>query len=82
MQATTGRYAHIYTILKPNRIGDKRFSGTVKLPRVPRPGMSVCVLGDQHDVCSPALPADAHILIPHRSTEQSTMVSMPCQQTI
>ncbi|KAK0509535.1 hypothetical protein JMJ35_007929 [Cladonia borealis] len=29
---------------------DKRFSGTVKLPRVPRPGMSVCVLGDQHDI--------------------------------
>jgi large subunit ribosomal protein L10Ae len=29
---------------------DKRFSGTVKLPRVPRPNMSVCVLGDQHDI--------------------------------
>jgi len=29
---------------------DKRFSGTVKLPKVPRPGMSVCVLGDQHDI--------------------------------
>ncbi|MCJ1420906.1 hypothetical protein MMC32_007265 [Xylographa parallela] len=29
---------------------DKRFSGTVKLPRVPRPGMSICVLGDQHDI--------------------------------
>jgi len=29
---------------------DKRFSGTVKLPRVPRPGMSVCILGDQHDI--------------------------------
>jgi large subunit ribosomal protein L10Ae len=27
---------------------DKRFSGTVRLPTVPRPGMSVCVLGDQH----------------------------------
>jgi len=29
---------------------DKRFSGTVKLPKVPRPGMSICVLGDQHDI--------------------------------
>ncbi|EEP81018.1 60S ribosomal protein L10a [Uncinocarpus reesii 1704] len=29
---------------------DKRFSGTIKLPSVPRPGMSVCVLGDQHDI--------------------------------
>merc|ERR1711915_524099 len=26
---------------------DKRFSGTVKLKRVPRPKMSVCILGDQ-----------------------------------
>jgi len=25
---------------------DKRFSGTVKLPTIPRPGMKVCVLGD------------------------------------
>ncbi|KAF2761741.1 putative 60S ribosomal protein L10A [Pseudovirgaria hyperparasitica] len=29
---------------------DKRFSGTIKLPSVPRPGMSVCILGDQHDI--------------------------------
>jgi len=29
---------------------DKRFSGTVRLPSVPRPGMTVCVLGDQHDL--------------------------------
>ena len=29
---------------------DKRFSGTVKLPIVPRPNMSVCILGDQHDI--------------------------------
>ena len=29
---------------------DKRFSGTVKLPRIPRPNMTVCVLGDQHDI--------------------------------
>jgi large subunit ribosomal protein L10Ae len=28
---------------------DKRFSGTVKLPSVPRPNMSVCVLGDARD---------------------------------
>lgn len=25
---------------------DKRFSGTVKLPHIPRPNMKVCVLGD------------------------------------
>lgn len=25
---------------------DKRFSGTVRLPYIPRPGMKVCVLGD------------------------------------
>jgi large subunit ribosomal protein L10Ae len=29
---------------------DKRFSGTIKLPTVPRPNMSVCILGDQHDL--------------------------------
>jgi large subunit ribosomal protein L10Ae len=29
---------------------DKRFSGTVRLTTVPRPNMSVCVLGDQHDI--------------------------------
>jgi len=29
---------------------DKRFSGTVKLPVVPRPGMTICILGDQHDI--------------------------------
>lgn len=29
---------------------DKRFSGTVRLPKVPRPNMSVCILGDQHDI--------------------------------
>jgi large subunit ribosomal protein L10Ae len=26
---------------------DKRFSGTVKLPTIPRPAMSICILGDQ-----------------------------------
>jgi large subunit ribosomal protein L10Ae len=25
---------------------DKRFSGTVRLPYIPRPGMKICVLGD------------------------------------
>lgn len=25
---------------------DKRFSGTVKLPHIPRPGMKICLLGD------------------------------------
>ncbi|RMJ23839.1 Ribosomal protein [Aspergillus sp. HF37] len=29
---------------------DKRFSGTIKLPTVPRPKMSICILGDQHDL--------------------------------
>ncbi|CAI7632709.1 unnamed protein product [Penicillium bialowiezense] len=29
---------------------DKRFSGTIKLPTVPRPLMGICVLGDQHDL--------------------------------
>lgn len=29
---------------------DKRFSGTIKLPTVPRPNMTICVLGDQHDL--------------------------------
>merc|ERR1712230_204240 len=29
---------------------DKRFSGTIRLPVVPRPGMSICILGDQHDI--------------------------------
>jgi len=29
---------------------DKRFSGTVKLPNVPRPRMSVCILADAADI--------------------------------
>ncbi len=29
---------------------DKRFSGTVKLPHVPRPRMSMCILADAADV--------------------------------
>ncbi|KAJ8428752.1 hypothetical protein Cgig2_003066 [Carnegiea gigantea] len=29
---------------------DKRFSGSVKLPRIPRPKMKVCVLGDAQHV--------------------------------
>ena len=29
---------------------DKRFSGTIKLPSVPRPNMAICILGDQHDL--------------------------------
>jgi large subunit ribosomal protein L10Ae len=29
---------------------DKRFSGTVRLPSIPRPNMSICILGDQHDI--------------------------------
>ena len=29
---------------------DKRFSGTIKLPSVPRPNMSICILGDQFDI--------------------------------
>lgn len=29
---------------------DKRFSGTVRLPTIPRPNMKLCILGDQHDI--------------------------------
>jgi len=29
---------------------DKRFSGQIKLPNIPRPQMSICVLGDAHDI--------------------------------
>ena len=29
---------------------DKRFSGTIRLPSIPRPNMSICILGDQHDI--------------------------------
>ncbi|QRW16566.1 ribosomal protein L1p/L10e family [Rhizoctonia solani] len=29
---------------------DKRFSGTVKLPNVPRPRMSICILADAADI--------------------------------
>ncbi|PHH52945.1 60S ribosomal protein L10a [Ceratocystis fimbriata CBS 114723] len=29
---------------------DKRFSGTIKLPIVPRPNMAICILGDQFDI--------------------------------
>ncbi|KAJ2734981.1 60S ribosomal protein L10A [Coemansia sp. BCRC 34962] len=28
---------------------DKRFSGTIRLPNIPRPKMTVCLLGDAHD---------------------------------
>ncbi|CAG9937836.1 hypothetical protein V2G26_013924 [Clonostachys chloroleuca] len=29
---------------------DKRFSGTIRLPAIPRPNMAICILGDQHDL--------------------------------
>ncbi|GMG40030.1 unnamed protein product [Ambrosiozyma monospora] len=29
---------------------DKRFSGTLKLPNVPRPNMTICIFGDAFDV--------------------------------
>ncbi|KYK57850.1 putative ribosomal protein L10a.e, cytosolic [Drechmeria coniospora] len=29
---------------------DKRFSGTIRLPSIPRPNMAICILGDQHDL--------------------------------
>jgi len=29
---------------------DKRFSGTIKLPNIPRPKMSICILGDAYHV--------------------------------
>ncbi|KAJ1746014.1 60S ribosomal protein L10A [Coemansia sp. RSA 1821] len=43
---------------------DKRFSGTIKLPYVPRPRMSVCILGDAHD-CDRAKEQD----MPFRSAD-------------
>merc|ERR1719390_100985 len=29
---------------------DKRFAGSIKLPNIPRPNMSVCILGDAYHV--------------------------------
>ena len=29
---------------------DKRFSGQIKLPTIPRPQMTICILGDAHDI--------------------------------
>merc|ERR1711966_7233 len=43
---------------------DKRFSGTVKLPRIPRPNMKICVLGDA-SACEAAEKAN----IDHRTVE-------------
>ena len=43
---------------------DKRFSGTVKLPYLPRPRMRLCVLGD-HKHCEEA----AKIGVDNRSVE-------------
>ena len=34
--------------LQPQR--DKRFSGTIKLPNLPRPRMSICILADAADI--------------------------------
>src|SRR5277367_589303 len=33
-----------------NTCSDKRFSGQIKLPTIPRPQMTICVLGDAHDI--------------------------------
>ncbi|KAI7819462.1 ribosomal protein L1-like protein, partial [Kickxella alabastrina] len=43
---------------------DKRFSGTIKLPNIPRPKMTVAILGDAHD-CDKA----KNIEMPFRSAE-------------
>ncbi|KAJ2007182.1 60S ribosomal protein L10A, partial [Coemansia thaxteri] len=43
---------------------DKRFSGSIKLPNIPRPKMTVCVLGDAHD-CDKAKEID----MPSRSAD-------------
>ena len=48
---------------------DKRFSGTVRLPTVPRPNMSICVLGDQHDI-DRAKHAGGASVAPRRLTQQ------------
>merc|ERR1712119_123555 len=46
-------------------MGDKRFSGTVKLRHVPRPKFSVCMFGDQQH-CDEAEAKG----VPHMSAEQ------------
>ncbi|KAJ1985494.1 60S ribosomal protein L10A, partial [Coemansia sp. RSA 1358] len=43
---------------------DKRFSGTIKLPNIPRPKMTVCIIGDAHD-CDKAKELD----MPFRSAD-------------
>ncbi|KAJ1785919.1 60S ribosomal protein L10A [Coemansia sp. RSA 2399] len=43
---------------------DKRFAGTVKLPNVPRPRMTVCIIGDAHH-CDKAKELD----MPFRSAD-------------
>ena len=44
---------------------DKRFAGTIKLPNIPRPNMSVCVLGDAFH-CEAAQNSD----VPNMSVEE------------
>ncbi|KAJ1853559.1 60S ribosomal protein L10A [Coemansia sp. RSA 486] len=50
---------------------DKRFSGTIKLPSIPRPKMSVAILGDAHD-CDKAKGID----MPFRSAEDLKKLNM------
>src|SRR5271163_3746153 len=42
-------YIHL-PATKAELSSDKRFSGQVKLPNIPRPQMTICVLGDAHDI--------------------------------
>lgn len=63
---------------------DKRFSGTIKLPSVPRPGMAIwCVLRRGSD--SKEENADGYILVSSVTSTisivPSTLVSMPCPLT-
>ena len=45
--------SHFYVFFFQNSdstCSDKRFSGQIKLPTIPRPQMTICVLGDAHDI--------------------------------
>ena len=63
---------------------DKRFSGTVKLPRVPRPGMTIWYVksAQRHNYEADLMSSTVFLVTSMISTEQSTMVSMLCLQTI
>ena len=45
-----GTHHQIYLYRRSDLCSDKRFSGQIKLPTIPRPQMTICVLGDAHDI--------------------------------